>query len=166
MSTAAEVILASLWGGDSTAKIAAMNLGTYNPYREFNVAVNDLFFSSSGLSIIPETCYSQFGDIKGYYLSTYLRDFIVGTFVYWITAALWHVAIYRILGNKLFTSKKRAFPTVETIIDQICLAQSSLVAYAALPVLSELMIENKVTRVYFYIEEVGGWGPYFLYFAM
>ena len=166
MSTAAAAITAALWGGDVASKITAMNLGTYNPYREFNAAVNDLFFSSTGLSMIPEMSYNHFGDIKGYYVATYLRDFILGTFVYWATAGIWHLVIYRILGGTLFTSKKRAFPSFETILDQMCLAQSSLVVYAGLPVLSELMIENKITRVYFYIDEVGGWGPYFLYFFM
>ena len=54
-------------------------------------------------------------------------------------------------------------PAKETMFDQMKLAQLSLVAYAALPILSEYMIENKMTRTYFYLEEVGGWGYYFLY---
>jgi Delta7-sterol 5-desaturase len=159
-----EILQDAVVGGDVANKIARMNLGTYNPYREFNVAANDIFYSSTGLSFIPDASYSNFGETKGYYLATYLRDFILGSIVYWATAAVWHIAIYRILGNTLFTSKKRNFPTAATIIDQICLAQSSLVVYAGLPVLSELMIENKITRVYFYVDEVGGWGMYFLYF--
>lgn len=166
MSSASAAITAAIWGGDVASKIAAMNVGIYNPYREFNAGVNDLFFSSTGLSALSEWSYSQFGEVKGYYISTYLRDFLLGTLVYWATAGIWHLVIYRILGNSLFTSKKRAFPSKDTIIDQMCLAQSSLVVYAALPVLSELMIENKITRVYFYIYEVGGWGPYFLYFFL
>lgn len=151
---------------DVPSKIASMNMGTFNPYREFNTAVNDLFFSSTGLSFISESSYSRFGNDNGYYLATYTRDFIVGTLVYWITAALWHIVIYRILGDRLFTSKNREFPSAATIVDQMCLAQSSLLVYAALPVLSELMIENKITQVYFYVDEVGGWGFYFLYFFL
>jgi hypothetical protein len=164
---ALETLGSLLFGGeDIPSKIASMKMGTFNPYREFNTAVNDLFFSASGLSVVSETCYSRFGNDNGYYLASYIRDFIVGSFVYWITAALWHTVIYRILGDKLFTSKKREFPSVATIIDQMCLAQSSLFAYAALPVISELMIENKITQVYFYTEEVGGLGFYFLYFFL
>lgn len=163
MAAPMEVLFDTIFGNDVATKISNMNLGAYNPYREFNVAANDIFFSSSGLSMIPNYAYSKFGEDKGYYVATYLRDFIMGSFVYWITAAVWHVAIYRVLGNSLFTSKNRAFPTSATIIDQICLAQSSLVVYAGLPVLSELMIENKLTRVYFYVDEVGGWIPYLGY---
>ena len=163
MSSAFESLKDAVFGGDIAMKIAKMNLGTYNPYKQFNVASNDIFFSSTGLSFIPDRAYDKFGDVGGYYLTTYLRDFILGSFVYWATAAIWHVAIYRVLGDKLFVSKNRSFPTAATIIDQICLAQSSLIVYAGLPVLSELMIENKITRVYYYFDEVGGWGPYFLY---
>ena len=110
--------------------------------------------------------YDKFGDVRGYYLSCYLRDFVLGSLVYWGTAALWHVIIYRVMGNKLFTDKKRDFPSFETISDQMRLAQSSLVLYAALPVLSEYLIESKLTKTYFYVEEVGGWGWYALYMAV
>jgi hypothetical protein len=40
-------------------------------------------------------------------------------------------------------------PTRETILDQVALAQSSLFVYAGLPVLSEWLIEEGYTRVYF-----------------
>ena len=138
----------------------------YNPYREFNSWVNDVFFGYTGLTSVSRLGYENFGDDRGYYLSCYLRDFVLASLVYWLTAAIWHVVIYRILGDKLFTSKKREFPSNETIIDQMKLAQSSLVLYAALPVLSEYFIENKFTRTYFYIEEVGGWGLYSFYLAL
>lgn len=138
----------------------------YNPYREFNAWVNDVFFGYTGLTSVSRMSYETFGEVRGYYLSCYLRDFLLGSLVYWLTAAIWHVVIYRILGDKLFTSKKREFPSTETITDQMRLAQSSLVLYAALPVLSEYFIENKFTRTYFYVEEVGGWGLYSLYLAL
>ena len=48
----------------------------------------------------------------------------------------------------------------------MALAQASLLVYAALPVLSEYLIESKMTKGYFYIDEIGGWGMYFLYLAL
>jgi hypothetical protein len=179
-------------------KIAAMQSYAYNPYREFNTWVNDIFFSYTvrgccvpatgrcavsnavllvpspptppsslqGLTAVSRLSYDKLGDVRGYYMSCYLRDFVLGSLVYWGTAAIWHLVIYRMMGDQLFTSKKRQFPTAETIIDQMKLAQSSLVVYAALPVLSEYFIESKMTRTYFYVYEVGGWGFYALYFAL
>jgi len=115
---------------------------------------------------VSRLSYEKLGDVRGYYMSCYLRDFVLGSLVYWGTAAIWHLVIYRMMGDQLFTSKKRQFPSAETIIDQMKLAQSSLVVYAALPVLSEYFIESKMTRTYFYVDEVGGWGFYALYFAL
>ena len=45
-------------------------------------------------------------------------------------------------------------PSWETILDQIQLAQASMLLYAGLPVLSEWFIENGMTQCYFYIDEV------------
>jgi hypothetical protein len=52
-------------------------------------------------------------------------------------------------------------PSREVIWDQIQLAQASMFLYAALPVLSEWFVENKLTLCYYYLDEVGGW-PYYL----
>jgi Delta7-sterol 5-desaturase len=96
-------------------------------------------------------------------VASYLRDLFAGTCVYWITAGLWHITIYYILGHQLFTSKGRPFPETSVIIDQILLAQSSIFVYAGLPVISELLIENNYTKIYFYISDIGGWQYYFFY---
>jgi lathosterol oxidase len=52
---------------------------------------------------------------------------------------------------------------MEMMIGQMKLAQASLLIYAGLPVLSEYLIESGFTRVYFFIDEVGGWGWYAAY---
>jgi len=149
----------SFFDGDVTANIALMKEGLYNPYREFNQFINAQLFPLLGLSAVFDWAGS-FGEDQGYYLQTYLRDLVAGTLVYWLTAGTWHVVIYTILGDRLFTSKGRPMPTSETIVDQMCLAQASIFVYAALPILSEFIIENKYSKAYFYIEEVGGWGGY------
>jgi Delta7-sterol 5-desaturase len=152
-----------LFAGDIRSKIHDMSIGGFNPYRKFNEWVNDIFFQYSGLNTFSRSLYERFGEERGYYLSSYMRDLILGSIVYWVTAGLWHIVIYRILGDRLFSSKKRDFPSSEVIIDQMLLAQSSLVMYAALPVASEFLIESKLTLTYFYVEEVGGWMWYGIY---
>ena len=147
------------WEGNVSSNILQMRLGAYNPYRDFNRWVNSLFFPS----FFQDYMQTRFGEDSGYFLTCYLRDWVAGTMVYWLTAGSWHVVIYRLLGDKIFTSKGRAFPSSETIWNQIKLAQTSMPLYAALPVLSEFLIESGYTKTYFYVEEVGGLGRYCLY---
>jgi len=156
----------SLWETDVSSRLHEMKEGTHNPYREVNEFINGMFFKLAMVESMPEHLTAALGPDYGYYMACYLRDLFSGTCVYWITATLWHVMIYRVWGNELFVSKGRPFPTSETIIDQMQLAQSSIFIYAALPVFSEFLIENKVTRCYFYVAEVGGWLPYLAYLAL
>mmetsp|Transcript_10850 Transcript_10850/g.18238 ORF Transcript_10850/g.18238 Transcript_10850/m.18238 type:complete len:319 (+) Transcript_10850:93-1049(+) len=153
----------SFWNGDVGANIALMKDGMHNPYREFNQFVNNILFPIMGLSSVSDKAVEYFGDENGYYAQCYLRDLVAGTLVYWVTAGVWHIVIYKILGHRLFTSQGRPFPTTETIVDQMCLAQASIFIYAALPILSEYIIENNYTQAYFYMDQVGGWSYYFLY---
>jgi len=141
-----------------------MKTGSHNPFRDFNQFINSYFFQYTKLNPIAEYIVEKFGEESGYYINVYLRDLIAGTLVYWITAGIWHYVIYNVYGKQLFTDKGREFPTSETLIDQMTLAQASLFIYAGLPVFSEFLIESKFTKVYYYIDEVGGWGYYFLFF--
>jgi len=137
-----------------------------NPYREFNQYINSLFYTIKPFHLIPGYVNGHFNEDAAYYLLTYIRDLIGGTGVYWITAGTWHFVIYNVLREKLFTSKGRPLPTADTLVDQMSLAQSSLFVYAALPILSEFFIENKLTKVYYSIEEIGGWTNYALFFIL
>lgn len=148
---------------DTFAKIAGMKDGTHNPYREFNNWVNDLFFGFFGLTQVPEYIYSKLGSEWGYYATSYVRDYVAGIFVYWCTAGLWALTIYWLKGKSIFTDKGRKFPTMSIIVDQMILANCSLPMYAALPIFSEFLIESKITRTYYYVDEVGGMGMYFVY---
>lgn len=135
---------------------------SHNPYREFNIFVNTF--------LIPERVTSflrrYLDDEASYYASCYMRDLIAGTLVYWLTAGVWHIAIYHIFKKNLFLDKGRKLPSKEIILDQMLLSQTSLFIYAALPVLSEFLIEKKLTKVYFYIDEIGGWEFYVAYFLL
>ena len=135
---------------------------SFNPYREFNHVINSMFFSES----LTDYFKNALGTESAYYTMCYLRDLVAGTMVYWLTAGVWHIAIYNVFVNEIFTSKNRPLPSKSIIIEQILLSQSSLFIYAGLPVISEWLIENKFTKTYFYIDEIGGWGHYFMYFAL
>lgn len=156
----------NFWTGDVVKNILLKSSGSLNPYREFNELLNTLFYSGTRLEFISVYVIEKFGPEIGYYAASYIRDLFVGTIIYWLTAGVWHYVIYNVMGQKLFVEKGRPFPTRDTIIDQMQLAQASLFVYAALPILSEFLIESKLTKTYFYIDEVGGWGYYALYFVL
>lgn len=141
-----------------------LNFGTENPYREFNSLINSYFLQTFQLQSVGQYCDDNLSVDASYYMKSYLRDLIMGTFVYWLTAGIWSFFEYIVFRDSLFTKKQRPLPTWETLIDQMMLAQSSLLVYAALPVFSEFLIESGITHTYFYISDIGGWGYYFLYF--
>ena len=89
----------------------------------------------------------------------YLRNFIGGCLVYYITAGIFHYFCYvHPMSNKIFENRTR--PTWETIKHQIKLSQASLFIYTMLPVFDEWLIESGYTKVYFTIQEIGGFPSY------
>jgi lathosterol oxidase len=142
-----------------------LDYGTENPYRAFNTDINARFFHLLGLEGVAKWAIDTFGENGGYYFHIYMRDFIGGTCVYWITATIWHIVIYKVLVKQLFHDKGRALPTTAIMIDSIMLAQSSLFVYAGLPIISEWLIENGLTHTYFYLSDIGGL-PYYLLFLV
>jgi lathosterol oxidase len=156
----------SIWETDTDSKIILLNNGQYNPYREFNQFLNDFFFNNFKLNFIQNYLSTNLNHEYAYYVESYLRDLILGSLVYWLTAGIWHIVLYRINGDKYFVKKGRPFPTTETITDQMKLAQASLLLYAGLPILSEFLIENNLTKTYFYIDQVGGWKQYVAYLLL
>lgn len=161
----------NFWEGDVSANIARMQNG-YNPYREFNQWFNELFFQYTRLNFIPKFVQglSSLSDEHKYYLESYLRDLVSGTVIYWVTAGGWHIIIYKVFRKEFFESKGRKFPAWGTITHQMWLAQRSLLIYAMLPIISEILIENGLTRAYFYVDQIGGWMNYaictFLYLSL
>ena len=138
---------------------------SYNPYRDFNVFINELVYKYLGVDSVVTSVYGvgiveilnkHLGVEGGYYMACYLRDLLAGTGVYWITAGICHIIIYNVYGNDLFEKRGRPRPDKSVMIDQMCLAQASLFVYAALPILSEYMIENNLTRTYYNISDIGG----------
>lgn len=130
-----------------------------NPVTEFNSWVNGFVLSPA----ITNSIKATLGDEGGHYFSCYLRDLLIGSFLYYSVAGIWHICIFTIYGAELFTNKGLKMPDAAAIRSHILLAQSSLFIYAMLPVLSEYIIANGYTKCYYYLDEVGGWGPYFAY---
>jgi len=159
------VSTANIFAADYREEIRLLREGSKNPFREFNVWIDSFIFPIKFMEYLEVTL----GVEGGYFTHVYLRDIIAGTLVYWITASIWHLIIYTTFGKQIFTDKNRPVPTSAIMMDQMMVAQSSLFLYAALPVLSELLIEYKFTRCYYYMDEVGGWVPgmtyLFLYIA-
>jgi lathosterol oxidase len=143
-----------------------LDFGTENPYRVFNTLINEYFLNFFHLNSAADYFETQLSMDGGYYMKCYMRDLVMGTIVYWMTAGIWAFFEYFIFRDRNFTSKGRPLPTWEIIIDQMCLAQSSILIYAGLPVLSEFLIENKLTNTYFYVSDIGGWPYYILYFFL
>lgn len=141
----------------------AFDFGTENPYRSFNSLINNLFFYAFRIEGVGKYVDEQLGAELGYYAQCYMRDLLMGMMVYWLTAGTWHIFIYNIFRDQLYTSKGRPLPKMETLYDQMLLANSSLFMYAALPILSEYFIESGMTHTYFYIKDIGGWGYYLMY---
>lgn len=147
----------------SETVIVSPNICQANPYRQFNVWANDLVFHYTYLTSFSNTSKYYLGPTIGYYTQSYVRDVIAGTTIYWGTAGSWHILIYNVYAEQLFHQKKRPFPDLYTITQQQFLAQNSILFYATLPILAEFLIENHLTKVYFYMDEIGAWRNYFFY---
>lgn len=143
--------------GDVSQQIQLMADGKLNPYRDFNHWINSLFFDFFKLNHVAEMVIEKFGAENGYYVNSYIRDFCLGTAVYWISGAIWHVFIYHIFAKQLFIDKGRPFPSNAIIMEHMVVAQSAVFVYAAVPVVSQYLIENNYTKTYFYVGEVGKW---------
>ncbi len=161
LSLASVIATITLAETSTAEKIEQMRLGLFNPYRDANQWINSIVFGFLNLSFLPDYFIQKFGEDVGYYLTCYFRDLFGGTLLYWTTATIWHICIYHIYVDELFTKKGKKLPTSNTIIDQMLLAQAAMFMYAALPVFSEFLIENKLTLTYFYIDQIGGWFYYF-----
>lgn len=156
------------WTGDVADNISRLEAGQYNPYKEINEWINGLLYNNvPGMAAVPRlTAQLGIGEEAQYYLNCYLRDLFAGTILYWSVAGGWHIIIYKIFKKSLFDDKGRPLPTWATITHQMWLAQRSLLVYAALPILSEYLIENNYTRAYFYVDQVGGMYMYAIYFVL
>ncbi|CAN0353436.1 unnamed protein product, partial [Hapterophycus canaliculatus] len=104
----------------------------------FNAWVNGFLFSDN----VFEWARGVMGPKASHYFLTYIRNFLAGSILYYVTASIWHWVIYIRMGRKLFP---KGMPAPAVIWDQIQLAQLSTTVYAMLPVLGEFFIEEGYT---------------------
>jgi lathosterol oxidase len=135
-----------------------------HPCRNLNAYINSIFFSPAfAAKMIDNVCVSW-----AHYLLCYLRNFLGAIFVYYGTAGIFHYFCYvHPMSKTIFKNRKR--PDSATIWHQIRLSQASMTVYTMLPVFDEFLIESGFTKVYYTIDEIGGWPSHIatmiLYFA-
>ena len=132
------------------------------PYRNINAYINSNFFSNQLAGWIVQQTGSL---VWGHYLLTYLRSLVAANALYLITGSIFHYFCYwHYSAQSVWETRKK--PSGAIIWNQIRLATSSLVLYAVVPCVNEYLIEQGYTRVYYTVDQIGGWLPAILYFIL
>ncbi|GLJ09917.1 hypothetical protein SUGI_0118280 [Cryptomeria japonica] len=87
------------------------------------------------------------------YLQTWLRNYIAGILVYFVSGGLWCFYIYYWKRNAYLPAED--IPSKEPIFLQIAVSMKAMPLYTALPTVSEYMIEHGWTKCYARVSEVG-----------
>ncbi|KAJ9147338.1 hypothetical protein P3X46_029512 [Hevea brasiliensis] len=93
------------------------------------------------------------------FFQTWLRNYIAGTLLYFISGFLWCFYIYYLKRNLYLP--KDAIPTTKAMLLQIYVAMKAMPWYCALPSVSEYMVENGWTKCFASICDVG-WFAYII----
>ncbi|ONK81676.1 uncharacterized protein A4U43_C01F31740 [Asparagus officinalis] len=96
-------------------------------------------------------------------IRTWLRNYIGGTLIYFISGFLWCFYIYYLKRNVYLP--KEAIPSNHAMRLQIKVAMKAMPWYSTLPTLSEYMVESGWTRCYSSINEVS-WPMYIAYLVL
>ncbi|KAH0881693.1 hypothetical protein HID58_069087 [Brassica napus] len=102
---------------------------------------------------------SNLWDPLPHFLQTWLRNYLAGTLLYFISGFLWCFYIYYLKLNVYLP--REAIPTRKAMLLQISVAMKAMPWYTLLPTVSEYMIESGWTKCYSRIGEVS----WFLYFV-
>jgi len=92
-------------------------------------------------------------------LQIWLRNYIAGLIVYFVSGGLWCFYIYYWKRHVYIPAD--SIPSKEPIFLQIMVTMKAMPLYSALPTLSEYMIENGWTKCFANVHEVG-WPSYIL----
>lgn len=98
-----------------------------------------------------------------HFFQTWLRNYIGGTVLYFLSASLWCLYIYHI--KRSVYVPKDSIPSNKAMLTQIHFAMKGMPWYTLLPSVTEYVIENGFTKCYSAINDVG-WIPYFVYSAI
>ncbi|RID81287.1 hypothetical protein BRARA_A03878 [Brassica rapa] len=109
--------------------------------------------------LLPSTLW----DPLPHFLQTWLRNYLAGTLLYFISGFLWCFYIYYLKLNVYLP--KDAIPTRKAMLLQIYVAMKAMPWYTLLPTVSEYMIESGWTKCYSRVGEVS-WILYFVSIAV
>ncbi|XP_011021269.1 PREDICTED: delta(7)-sterol-C5(6)-desaturase-like [Populus euphratica] len=98
-----------------------------------------------------------------HFLQSWLRNFVAGTLLYFISGLLWCFYIYYLKRNVYVP--KDAIPSNRAMLLQIYVSMKAMPWYTLLPAVSEYMIENGWTKCFSSISEVC-WFAYITYLAV
>lgn len=98
-----------------------------------------------------------------HFFQTWLRNYIGGVLLYFVSGFLWCFYIYYLKRNVYVP--KDAIPSNKAMLLQIVVTMKAMPWYSALPSLSEYMVENGWTKCYPRISDVG-WFAYLAYLAI
>ncbi|KAJ6853628.1 delta(7)-sterol-C5(6)-desaturase-like isoform X1 [Iris pallida] len=98
-----------------------------------------------------------------HWAQTWLRNYIGGVLVYFLSGFLWCFYIYYWKRNVYVP--KDEIPSKKAMLLQIKVAMKAMPWYSALPTISEYMVENGWTQCYSSIREVG-WPMYTVYLVI
>jgi lathosterol oxidase len=86
-------------------------------------------------------------------LQTWLRNYVAGIIVYFVSGGLWSLYVYSWKGDVFFPAGD--IPGKEPIMLQIWVTMKAMPVYTGLPTLSEYMIEKGWTKCFARFDEVG-----------
>lgn len=134
------------------------------PCRNMNTFVNSILLPHDvALWVVDKGCG---GSLEwAHYALCYLRNFVGCILTYFGFSLFFHYHCYVHPRSKdIFAHRPR--PTWDTIWDQIKFAAMGMPVYTGLPVLDEWVVEEGYTKVYYTVNEIGGWIPSIAYFVL
>jgi Delta7-sterol 5-desaturase len=139
-----------------------------HPCRNFNAYINSWIISPTMANTLANwlmnatsrssssSSMTRRGLEWTHYFMCYIRNFIGAMVVYYGTASIFSYFIYlHPQSQRLFQHRTR--PTASIMWHQIQLSQMSMMIYTLLPVVDEWLVEQGYTKMYYTVDEVGGW---------
>ena len=137
------------------------------PCRNLNAYLNSMFLPTVFSARFTQELAPYVSESLewSHYMLCYFRNLLAGIIVYYGTASVFHYFCYiHPMSEEIFA--KRTRPTLATILDQVAMAQTSMIFYVMLPVIDEFLIEKGFTASYNTVQEIGGWAWYAFYFVL
>ncbi|XP_043698606.1 delta(7)-sterol-C5(6)-desaturase-like [Telopea speciosissima] len=110
-------------------------------------------------SLLPDNLWKPLP----HFLQSWIRNYIGGTLVYFVSGFLWCFYIYYLKRNVYIP--KDAIPSTKAMLLQIIVSMKAMPWYCALPTVSEYMVESGWTRCFSRISDIG-WQAYLVYLVI